>query len=209
MIRSHSLSYKENKMIESVVEFIDRNVLYRGISNRLKISVPESKSFIVEAEGLRKTNGQNNYIINNTRNSSSHTKLHLKIITKEGDTLIEERLFKNVDIMRPEGIINGYGCAKCIVKLTKDELKNGEIGVRIPNYALSDKIMVIRYKIKFPNKEAREFEGNQISSQIVAQIDSLNMGEMVQIFDISIRIRGMNYKLKKVSNIPIQLIAKN
>ena len=189
----------------SVIEIKNQTGLLRGIPNKLKIAVQNCKSFKVYAKGLETTKRPGEYIINITRNPSKFTNIKLEIITRSNDTIFEERIFKNLDIGRPEGLINGIGCSKCIVKLTKEEFKSGVIGMKAKNISLSENVRIMGYSIKLPNKEALDFEGDTINKRIADAIDNLTQGEIVQIFNIKVVILGMNYKLKKVSTISVMI----
>lgn len=191
---------------EAALELKKMNVVYRGVANPIYISKPNVVSFEATAPGLRKLDSLGNYYL--SPGTGRTVDITIKSKLKNGDSLTETKTLRIKDISAPIGTINGLGCgSKCEILLSKEELKNSSIGVKLDDFLFDLNIKATAFKIKLPNEKSIKLEGVKINDTTKARIDRLKTNEVVVIFDIKIQIPGNSrYKLKNPSPITIRII---
>ena len=122
----------QNDTTISVVSLENTNVIYRAIDNPIKIAVPGSIEYKVSSQAyLKRIDSIGNYIINPTKISDNEVILNIDARMSDGVIIHEEKKFRIEEIGWGLITINGQNCAKCIVRMTKEELLNSEVGYRL------------------------------------------------------------------------------
>ncbi|WP_191858630.1 GldM family protein [Hanstruepera ponticola] len=195
---------------KAVVEVNKMNVVYRGVNNPLTLSMPGTVSFEASALGLKKVDDYGNYVMNPGSGLTDDIELRGKLPNGEIVTAIKTLRIK--DIGRPIGTINGLGCGKkCILLLTKDELKDGKIDIKFEDWlfdwkSASTDFKIIGYSIGFNEETPIQVNGNSFTKDILEKINSTQIGSEIKIFNIKIHFKGIqNYKLKAVEPIRIKI----
>jgi hypothetical protein len=161
------LGFAQNDSIRqqnmSVVSLELAHILYRGISNPIKIAVPDAKSFTATAPGLEKLDNLGNYLFNVTSLAGTEVTLSIVILLNDGSYKAEKQVFEIRDISRPFVVING----NCLVKdstigLTKQEFKLLELKLGFQNLEYTIKnVEPIYFNIIWPDKTYDGIKGNK------------------------------------------------
>lgn len=203
--RIGELEHIDNSSNRAVIELHKMKVVYRGIVNPLTINVEGAKSFEASAPGLKKVDDKGNYIL--SPGSGITVDITIKAELINGEDFTEIKTFRIMDISAPFGVVNGFGGQNCFVMLKKEALKGGEVGVKFKDFVFDLNLVVESFKIKFPEYATIPLEGKEIPSSLDDMIDALNVGDLVQIFDIDLFLKDpRGFKLKRVSPISIQIV---
>ncbi|MFC0603607.1 GldM family protein [Winogradskyella pulchriflava] len=191
---------------EAAVELQNMNVVYRGVSNPIYISKPNTLSFEAKAPGLTKKDSLGNYNLNPGQGNTIDIEIKSKL--KNGDSLTEVKTLRIKDIKPPIGTINNIGCGSmCELKLKKEELTDAIIGAKINEFLFDLNFYVTSFKIKMPHYRTIKIDGNKMNVRANDLFTLLIPNDNIVIFDISVYIRGRsNYRLKKIAPIIIKII---
>jgi len=201
-----------NKNSEIVIENIDSpKIIYRGINNKIKISVPKVDSIqVIDSHtGLLKVSKQGYYSLNVTTEKAPTKKLEIKSYVSGINIKSEFITFHVLDITRPKIKINdnlGHH-----LKMYFSDLKDAKIEIYFPNSSfLENYFKIIKYKIKIGKTPTTIVNGNHISKELYMKILQLSPGEEVQIFDVRAKkiSGGFSCGLKSLKSISIELINK-
>jgi len=190
----------------SVVSAEKMNVVYRGVDNPIKIAVPGAKSFIATATGMRATDEAGKYLI--APGPGLEVKVAIEAIMEDGTTLHEEKVFRIKGFPPLLGSINGDSCYECTFSLSKPELANSTIEVKIPDFLFFDNgFTVLSFDINISDKKIIKVDGNKMNSEAIKEINKLKVGSKIHID----RIRYGNdptVEYRKVSPIYIDIVER-
>ncbi|AXT63047.1 hypothetical protein D1816_22775 [Aquimarina sp. AD10] len=186
-------------------------IVYRGIQNKIKISVPNTDSIQVfdPHRGLLKKDKQGYYYINCTTEKAPKKILEVKLYNSGVNTKSKSIKFDVQDITRPKLKINDNSGHHLKMYLT--DLKDAKIEIYFPNSGYLEKYFTIRkYKIKIGDLPTVIINGNKITDETYSKILKLGIGGEIQIFDASPkRISGnITSCLKSLGSISIEIINK-
>ena len=189
--------------VHSVVELKNINVVYRGISNPIYIGIPHSLSFEASAPGLKKIDNVGNYVL--SPGSGKTVDILIKATLKDGSAFTEKKTLRIRDIGRIEGTVNNIQCSnsKCQLLFSKEELKHSEIGLNGDNFVFNLDLSVKSFKLKLPNIDTIQVEGNTIPKTINNLIDNLKIDDLIVIFDINPKVNNSNFSSIKICKTPI------
>ena len=189
--------------VHSVVELKNINVVYRGISNPIYIGIPHSLSFEASASGLKKIDNVGNYVL--SPGSGKTVDILIKATLKDGSTFTEKKTLRIRDIGRIEGTVNNIQCSnsKCQLLFSKEELKHSEIGLNGDNFVFNLDLSVKSFKLKLPNIDTIQVEGNTIPKTINNLIDNLKIDDLIVIFDINPKVNNSNFSSIRICKTPI------
>ena len=182
--RLAQLTARDTTNIDAVVEVSNMNVVYRGVLNPMRITIPGAIKTEVSAPGLRKIDKFGNYTM--VPQSGWDVEVLVTGIMPNMDTISVIKKLRIKDIKKLTGTINGYGCRKCEVLLSKKQLKKGFIESKLYDMLFDWKIVVKSFKIKFPKQKSIYVDGNEIKPYLNETIDALVVGDYIQIFDIKV-----------------------
>ena len=195
---------------EAAIELKKINVVYRGISNPIYISKPNAVSFEATAFGLKKLDSLGNY--NLSPGTGKTVDIIIKSKLKNGDSLTETKTLRIKDISAPIGTINGIGCGnKCEIHLTKEELKNTTIGVKVNDFLFDWKFVVTGFKLALNEDEIITVIGAKPNRSSQSFIEELSVNDLVFVFDIKCKIVGSpsGIRYKNPSPILIRIAEDN
>ena len=179
------------------------NVLYRGVSNPLTISmagVPDNK-ISASAPGLSHTSGSN-YAINVTTLQQREVKINVTG-TIDGKSYPSSSTFRIKDIPRPVGTIRGEDGA---VQMQRNSLEISTVGAALPDFDFDLDLRVTGFKFKVSGQPTIQVNGNKLDERAKAALRRAGRGETVQIYDVEAQLAGNSgYKLKKVSPVFVEL----
>ncbi|MFZ0490350.1 MAG: gliding motility protein GldM [Salegentibacter sp.] len=187
----------------AVISADKMNVLYRGVSNPLTISmagVPDNK-ISASAPGLSHTSGSN-YAINVTTLQQREVKINVTG-TIDGKSYPSSSTFRIKDIPRPVGTIRGEDGA---VQMQRNSLEISTVGAALPDFDFDLDLRVTGFKFKVSGQPTIQVNGNKLDERAKAALRRAGRGETVQIYDVEAQLAGNSgYKLKKVSPVFVEL----
>ena len=178
------------------------NVVYRGVSNPMTISIPGVPNISASAPGLTKSGGTGKYTMNVTTLKQREVKINVSG-TLNGKKIASSKTFRIKDIPRPVGTVRGEDGS---VKMGKSSLAISTIGAILPDFDFNLKLKVTGFKIKVPGQPTVRVSGSKLNSQAQTALKRAKRGESVQIFDINAKLAtGGSYRVKKVSPVIVEL----
>jgi hypothetical protein len=166
----------------SVVSAEKLNVVYRGISNPIKIAVPGAKSFTVTADGfntIEKKDDFGNYILK--AGAGKEVKIHIEAQMQDGSDLHEEKVFRIYQLATPSATING---TEGFIQLTKEQLINAEVEFEMKDFLFDVDFNVYSFTIFLPKGQHINIEGNKLNEQAVKEVKKLKNKQQVIIDNI-------------------------
>ncbi|PNQ75008.1 hypothetical protein C1T31_02405 [Hanstruepera neustonica] len=190
---------------KAVVEVNNMNVVYRGVSNPLTLSMPGTVSFEASAPGLKKVDNYGNYIMHPGSGLTVDIELRGKLPNGEIVTAIKTLRIKNIGT--PIGTLDGIGHgSRFIIELTKEQLRDGKIGIKIEDFTYDLNFVVLGFKMKFPDLDMVKVNGSYMSDEAKELIDNLKIDDVGFVFDIVYKIANNSFSMKGASAIQIKII---
>lgn len=186
----------------AVISADKMNVVYRGVSNPMTISIPGVPNISASAPGLSKAGGSGKYTMNVTNLKQREVKINVSG-ELNGKKISSSKTFRIKDIPRPVGTVRGEDGS---VKMGKSSLAISTIGAILPDFDFNLKLSVTGFKIKIPGQPTVRVSGSKLNSQARSALKKAKRGESVQIFDINAKLAtGGSYRVKKVSPVIVEL----
>ncbi len=197
-------SYSVIPLPNSAVISADKmNVVYRGVSNPMTISIPGVASVSAKAPGLKASGKSGKYLMNVTTLKAREVKIEVSGKLPNGKVVSDSKKFRVKDIPRPVGTVRGEDSA---VKMQRSALNVSSIGAILPDFDFDIKLKVSGFKFKVPGQPTVRVSGSRLNSQAKATLKKAKRGETVQVFDIEAKLASnSSYRLKKVSPIIVEL----
>ncbi len=180
------------------------NVVYRGVSNPMSISIPgiPNNKVRASAPGLKSISGSK-YVMNATTIKGRTVTITASGTLPDGQAISSKSEFRIKDIPRPEGKISKQGGN---VKLPKRNVEIATIGAGLDDFDFDLNLAVSGFKFKVQGQPIVSVRGNKLDSKAKSALKRAKRGDVVQIMDIQAFItNNKSYKLKKVSPITIEL----
>ncbi|WP_299098387.1 GldM family protein [uncultured Winogradskyella sp.] len=201
--RIQELETKDSINFEAAIELKKMNVVYRGVTNPIYITIPHALSFEASAPGLKKNDSIGNYIM--YPGSGTTVDILIKATLKNGKEFTQIKTLRIRDIGNIEGTLNSIQCgnSKCQLLFTKEELKNSKIGLNGDNFVFNLDLDVTGFKLKLPNIETIQVNGNTIPETINDELDKLKPDDKIVIFDINLKVNNPNFSTIRICKTPI------
>lgn len=178
------------------------NVVYRGVSNPMTISIPgiPDNKVTASAPGLTRRNGSN-YTMKPQKGRT--VKIVASGILPDGQRISTPAEFRIKDIPRPSGTVRGeLGGAK----MPRKNLEIATIGAMLEDFDFDLNIAVSGFKFKVPGQPTVNVRGNKLDAKAKSALRRAKRGDAVQIIDIQAYIsNNKTYKLKKVGNVIVEI----
>ena len=176
--QNDTISVVNDSVISRIFINTDK-VIYRGISNEILIEVPNPETLTAISQGIYIKNKK--YFI--SPGSGNEQILFLSFKSDEGKIINEKHILKIKSIPIVMGLINGYNCEKCIVELTKEELKDAVISLKFNDVLANLKFNVTEFSILFSTRKRKKIvvKGNTIPEDVFKTLKSLKKGELFYI----------------------------
>ncbi|OSY87366.1 gliding motility protein GldM [Tenacibaculum holothuriorum] len=194
---SYSVIPKPN---DAVISADKMNVVYKGLSNPLTISIPgiPGNKVTASAPGLRRVKG-NSYVMRPT--GSGEVTIRVSG-TLDGKKITSNKKFRIKDIPPAVGMVRGrYGT----VKMPKSSLQKVTVAAGLPDFLFDLKLNVSSFKIKVPGQVAIPVTGTRLNARAKQAVARARRNDQVVIFDIKASVSGSNYKIKEVLPVSIQV----
>jgi gliding motility-associated protein GldM len=199
-------SFATISMPNSAVISADKmNVVYRGVSNPMTISIPgiPDNKVNASAAGLSKVNGSH-YIMKPGKGRT--VTISANGTLPDGKGISTKSEFRIKDIPRPTGTIRGEDGGGGPVRMARQGLEISSVGATLIDFDFDLNLNVTSFSFKVSGQPTIKVNGTKLDSAAKSALRRAGRGETVQIFDINAKISGNSgYKLKKISPVFIEL----
>jgi gliding motility-associated protein GldM len=186
----------------AVISADKMNVVYRGVTNPMTISIPGIPDSKVSASGpgLSKASGSRYSMNPGTGRTVTIT---ASGTLPDGQRVSSNSEFRIKDIPRPFGTVRGeFG----EIKMPKNNLEISTVGAILDDFDFDLNLAISGFKFKVPGEPTVQVNGNKLDSRAKSTLQRAKRGDAVQIFDIEAYItNNRTYKLKKVSPVMVEL----
>ncbi len=178
------------------------NVVYRGVSNPMSISIPgiPNNKVRASAPGLKKVSGSK-YSMNPGKGRT--VTISASGTLPDGKPVGSKLEFRIKDIPRPAGTISRQPGN---LKLPRKNLEIATVGAMLEDFDFDLNLAVSGFKFKVPGQPTVAVKGGRLDSRAKSALKRAKRGDAVQIFDINAYItNNRTYKLKKVSPVVVEI----
>ena len=178
------------------------NVVYRGVTNPMSISIPgiPNNKVSASAPGLKKVSGSR-YAMN--PGTGRTVTITASGTLPDGQRVSSRSEFRIKDIPRPSGSIRGETGSS---KMPKRNLEISTIGALLEDFDFDLNLAVSGFKFKVPGQPTVSVRGNKLDARAKSALKRAKRGDAVQIFDVQAYItNNRSYKLKKVSPVVVEI----
>ncbi len=186
----------------AVISADKMNVVYRGVSNPMTISIPgiPDNKVSASADGLTKRKGSN-YVMN--PGTGRTVTITASGTLPDGQRISTKSEFRIKDIPRPTGAIRGETGS---VRMPRKNLEISTVGAVLEDFDFDLNLNVKGFKFKVPGQPTVDVNGNKLDSRAKSALARAKRGDAVQIFDIQAEItNNKSYNLKKVSPVVVEI----
>lgn len=180
-----------------------KKVLYRGFANEIFINVPNPETLTAISTGIYIENKK--YYI--SPSSGTEQKLILRFKNSNGEFITEEHLFEIQNVPIVMGFINNRNCENCTVNITRKELKNAIISLKIPDVFLNINFNVTSFQI-IPLKKNKRYqvEGNVINESTFETLNRLKKNSEFLICDFNFNHNLGSTLICRTTSITVKII---
>ncbi|MFD0863760.1 gliding motility protein GldM [Sungkyunkwania multivorans] len=186
----------------AVISADKMNVVYRGVSNPMTISIPgiPDNRVSASASGLSRASGSK-YIMR--PKTGREVTITASGTLPDGQRISTSSKFRIKDIPRPVATIRGEPGN---VKMPRKNLEIATVGAILEDFDFDIKLAVGEFKFKVPGQPTVVVRGRKLDSRAKSALKRAKRGDIVQIYDVKASISGNSgYRLKKVSPVAIEL----
>ncbi len=197
--QSYSVIPKPN---DAVVSADKMNVVYRGLSNPLTISIPGISSNKVKASaaGLRQVKGTS-YILKPGK--GKEVAIRVSGTLPDGKPISSTVKFRIKDIPKSMASVRKE---VGIVKMPKSSLMKSTIGATLPDFVFDLKFNTTSFEMKVPGQAIVRVRGNKLNAQAKKALLRAKRGDIVTIFNLKIQMQGnSSYKMKTPMPVSIEI----
>ncbi|MGL4581732.1 MAG: gliding motility protein GldM [Flavobacterium sp.] len=171
------------------------NVVYRGVSNPLTISFAGISNDKVTASGAGlSSNGGGKYTLR--PQGGREVTINVTGTLPDGQKVSDSKVFRIKDIPSPRGTVRGEFNAKG----PKSNLEIVTIGAKLEDFDFDLNLTVTSFVVQVPGQPSIVVPGNRMNERAKAAIRKADLGSVVVISDIKVRLEGAgDYALKKTS----------
>lgn len=199
---SYSVIPKPNSAVISADKM---NVVYRGVSNPMTISVPGAKNVSASAPGLRQVSGSQ-YAMNPTNIKAREVSINVSATLPGGEPFSDSKVFRIEEIPRPSGTIRGQMMQGGPIRMQRSSLAKSTVSAVLPNFAFDLNLNISGFSIRVEGERTIEVNGQRLNQAAKRVLQNARRGSSVQIFDIKASIAGgSDYRLFPPSPIFIEL----
>jgi gliding motility-associated protein GldM len=178
------------------------NVVYRGVSNPMSISIPgiPNNKVNASAPGLKSISGSK-YVMNPGK--GREVTINASGILPDGTKINTPATFRIKDIPRPEGTVSRQSGS---IKLPRKNLEIATINAILDDFDFDLNLAVSGFSFKVPGQPTISVNGSKLDSRAKSALKRAKRGDVVQIFDIKAYItNNKSYRLKKVSPVVVEI----
>ncbi|SED07504.1 gliding motility-associated protein GldM [Tenacibaculum sp. MAR_2009_124] len=186
---------------DAVISADKMNVVYRGLTNPLTISIPgiSGNKVTASAPGLSRVKG-NSYAMRPKAGNEVSIRVSGKL--PSGTPVSSSKKFRIKDIPSANGMVrNQFGT----VRMPKSSVAKIVVGAGLPDFLFDLKLNVSSFKIKIPGQITIPVTGTRLNARAKKALAKARRNDLISIFDIKASVSGSNYKLKKVLPVNIEI----
>ena len=184
----------------AVVSADKMNVVYRGLSNPISVSLPGvgDNNLNVSATGGSLSGSRGKYVLK--PGSGKIATINVSAKLSSGKTVNSKATFRIKDIPAAMGSVRGqYGT----VRMPKSGLSRTPISAGLPDFEFDLTIKVQSFKIKVPGQLTINVNGTTLSAAAKKALAKAKRGDQINIFGIKATANGV--PIKKVLPVNIEL----
>ncbi|MGB1042761.1 MAG: gliding motility protein GldM [Tenacibaculum sp.] len=185
---------------QAVISADKMNVVYRGLSNPITISMPgiPGNKVSAKAPGLRRVKGDS-YVMNPGKGNEVSIVVTGNL---DGKSIRSVKKFRIKDIPPAVGMVRGqYGT----VKMPKASLARINVAAGLPDFLFDLKLNVSSFKIKVPGQVTVAVNGRTLTARAKQVLAKARRHDVITIYEIKASVSGSNYKIKKVLPVSIEI----
>ncbi|MEN8790061.1 MAG: gliding motility protein GldM [Flavobacteriaceae bacterium] len=178
------------------------NVVYRGVSNPMSITIPgiPNNKVSASAAGLSKRSGSS-YVMNPGKGRT--VTITASGTLPDGQRVSSRSEFRIKDIPRPAGAVRGETGS---TKMPRRNLEISSVSAVLEDFDFDLNLAIGGFKFKVPGQPTVVVKGGKLDSRAKSALKRAKRGDAVQIFDIQAYItNNKSYKLKKVSPVIVEI----
>ncbi|WP_064965435.1 gliding motility protein GldM [Tenacibaculum ovolyticum] len=186
---------------QAVVSADKMNVVYRGLSNPLTISVPgvSGNKVSASAPGLKRVKGDRYAMY---PGKGSEVTIRVSATLPGGGKISTPKKYRIKDIPPAVGMVRGqYGT----VKMPKASLSRISVAAGLPDFLFDLKLNVHSFKVKVPGQVTIPVNGRTFSNRAKQALNKARRNDVITIYDIKASVSGSNYKIRKVLPVSIEI----
>ena len=199
----HSYAQDTIPAAKSVVALDKMNVVYRGVENPISIAVNNAKSYVISGKGvLKKEDGS--YVL--LPGSGNETKVFIEIENFDGSKVVEEHVFRVLNIPMHQTTINGdYSTFRSSLEFKIEELIDAEIGVKfIDCFFITCEVS--QFNLKVGSYPTIVIIGNKITPEALELIKKARKKDIILINQIKGKYSGFDGFIKNPRPIAFKII---
>ena len=203
IISFHSHAQDTIPAAKSVVALDKMNVVYRGVENPISIAVNNAKSYVISGKGvLKKEDGS--YVL--LPGSGNETKVFIEIENFDGSKVVEEHVFRVLNIPMHQTTINGdYSTFRSSLEFKIEELIDAEIGVKfIDCFFITCEVS--QFNLKVGSYPTIVIIGNKITPEALELIKKARKKDIILINQIKGKYSGFDGFIKNPRPIAFKII---
>lgn len=184
----------------AVISADKMNVVYRGVSNPITISMPGVPNNKISASGAGLSRSGNGWVMNPGTGREVTINVSGEI---DGQKFSSSRLFRIKNIPRPLASIGGQVES---VKLPKSNLGAATITAKFEDFDFDLNTRITSFKVSIPGQPTISVQGNKMNDQVRNALNRARKGDIVNIFDVKAAIVGnSDYKMPTVIPINVEI----
>ena len=189
--------------IKSIIALDKMNVVYRGVPNPISIAVNNAKSYVIYGNGVsKKEDGK--YVLR--PGSGNETKVFVEIENFDGSKVVEEHVFRVLNIPMHQTTINGdYSTFRSSLEFKIEELVDAEIGVKFID-CLFITCEVTQFNLKVGSHPTIVISANKITPEALELIKKARKKDIILINQIKGKYYGFDGFIKNPRPIVFQII---
>jgi gliding motility-associated protein GldM len=185
------------------------NVVYRGVTNPITVSIPgvpdDKVNASVSSSKKWSKRGNSGYDLEPAIGQREIT-ITATGTLPDGQIVRTPATFRVKDIPRPRATIDGQNGEDGPMKFTKRRLNGAKIDGTIPNFDFNLPIEVYEFYISIRNVSTIPVTGNSFSKEALALINRQSRGTIIDVIGIKARIVGNSeYPLSNLKAFSIEL----
>ncbi|MCH3884360.1 type IX secretion system motor protein PorM/GldM [Tenacibaculum aquimarinum] len=198
--QSYSVIPKPN---EAVISADKMNVVYKGLTNPMTISIPgiPTNKVNASAPGLTKGSGSK-YNMRPTGAGGSDVTIRVSGKLPDGTPVSSNKKFRIKDIPAAMGMVRGK---TGVVRMPKSSASRAQISAGLPDFLFDLKLQVLSFKVKVPGQLTANVSGSQLNAKAASLISKARRGDMITFYDIKAKVSNSSYQLKEVIPVSIEI----
>lgn len=203
IISFHSHAQDTIPAAKSVVALDKMNVVYRGVENPISIAVNNAKSYVISGKGVLKKEDGSYVLLPGSRNE---TKVFIEIENFDGSKVVEEHVFRVLNIPMHQTTINGdYSTFRSSLEFKIEELIDAEIGVKfIDCFFITCEVS--QFNLKVGSYPTIVIIGNKITPEALELIKKARKKDIILINQIKGKYSGFDGFIKNPRPIAFKII---